>query len=208
MRICAFVILALLIVANLTMRTATLPPLQRLTRQQLVKPLGELQFVLLALGGSCFFTFGFFIPVNQLPSQALDAGMPATISDYLVPILNAGSLVGRLTSALWLPAASSAALIAFAVLFGFFSGAYVSLLSPLALRVSPQHELGFRSGIIMFISAIAGLLTNPINGAILDSSPAEWVGLKIFSDIFTLAGTTCVLVARVRLTRCKVLKVC
>lgn len=223
MRICAFLILFLLIIANLTIRNYHPPQLHKITGAQLMKPFTEFQFILLLFGFFCF-SYGFFPPINYLPLQALNAGMDPDLVQYLLPILNAGSLFGRLFSgilgdkvgrynvfiivcylsgiwilALWLPSSSDAAILAFAVLFGFFSGAYVSLITPLVMQISPMAELGFRSGIVMCITAIGGLTTNPINGAIIDGS-SGWNGLKIFSGVFCLAGTSFVVVARIKKT--------
>ncbi|KAL2816013.1 major facilitator superfamily domain-containing protein [Aspergillus cavernicola] len=221
MRTCAFLILALLIIANLTVRPYHPPTPRKVTRAELVKPLRETQFLLLT-AGLFLFTYGFYVPLNYLPVQALHAGMSANLVQYLLPILNAGSLFGRLFAgflgdkigrynifiivcylsgisilALWLPDSTNPALIAFAVLFGFFSGAYVSLITPLVMQVSPMPELGFRVGIVLLATAVGGLTTNPINGAIVDGS-GGWIGLKVFSGVFCLLGTTFVLVARVR----------
>ena len=171
------------------------------------------------------FSYGLFAVVNYLPVQALSAGMDPNLVQYLLPILNAGSLFGRLFSGflgdkigrynvyiivcylsgiwiltIWLPDSSEPALIAFAVLFGFCSGAFVSLITPLIMQISPMAELGFRTGIVLFVTTIGGLTTNPINGAILDSAGGH-AGLNIFSGVFCLAGTTFVLIARVRLAR-------
>ena len=226
MRICAFLILFLLIIANLTVHAYYPPHPHKVTRAELVKPLTEIQFVLI-MAGFFLFSYGFFAPINYLPVQALSAGMDPNLAQYLLPILNAGSLFGRLLSgilgdkfgqynifivvcylsgiwilALWLPDASDAASIAFAVLFGFFSGAYVSLITPLIMQISPMAELGFRTGIVLFLTAIGGLTTNPINGAIVDGS-GGWRGLKIFSGVFCLVGTTFILVARIRKTGLK-----
>lgn len=220
MRICAFLILFLLIIANLTVRLRVPQRPQKLTGAQLRKPFTEPRFVLLTLGFFAF-TYGIFVPINYLPSQALAAGMAPDLAQYLVPILNAASLFGRLFSgfigdkvgrynifiivcyltgiwilALWIPDTSDAALIAFAVLFGFCSGAYVSLIAPLVMQISPMPEIGFRTGIVFFVASIGGLTTNPINGAILEASTG-WDGVKIFSGIFCLVGTTFVLAARV-----------
>ncbi|KAI9370021.1 major facilitator superfamily domain-containing protein [Aspergillus egyptiacus] len=224
MRTVAFLILALLVLANLTVRPFYPPHPRKLTRAELLKPLREPQFLLLT-AGLFLFTYGFYVPINYLPVQAIAAGgMSPDLAQYLLPMLNAGSLFGRLFSGflgdriggynifiivcylsglsilvIWLVSSTAPALIAFAVLFGFFSGAYVSIITPLVMQVSPMSELGFRTGIILLATAISGLTTNPINGAIVDSA-GGWAGLKVFSGVFCLLGTTFVLVARIRKT--------
>lgn len=228
MRISAFLMLFLLIIANLTVRAYRPPSPHKITGAQLLRPLTETEFLLLTAGFFCF-SYGFFVPINYLPVQALSSGMDPDLARYLLPILNASSLFGRLFSgfvsdkigrfnifvvvcylsgiwilALWLPDTSDPALIAFALLFGFFSGAYVSLITPLVMQISPMAEIGFRTGIVLFVTAIGGLTTNPINGAILDNA-GSWVGLRVFSGVFCLAGTTFVLVARIRRTGWKLL---
>ena len=223
--------LFLLVIANLTIRPFHPPQPRRVTVSQLLKPITEKEFVLLTLG---FFllTYGFFIPIDYLPAQALSTGMNPNLVQYLLPILNAGSLFGRLFSgflgdkigrynvfviacylsgiwvlAIWLPAGSEAASIAFAALFGCFSGAYISLLTPMVMQISPMSEIGFRTGIIMLVGAIAGLTTNPINGAILESASGS-LGLKVFSGVFFMAGTSLVLAARTCQTGWKLLARC
>lgn len=223
MRICAFLMLFLLVIANLTVRPYSPPHPQTVTKAQLLKPFTEIEF-LCTTAGFFFFSYGFFVTINYLPVQAYGVGMNPDLAQYVMPILNAASLFGRLfagflsdkigrfnvfivvcylsgiwTLALWLPDTSDPALIAFAVLFGFFSGAYVSLITPLVMQISPMAEIGFRTGIVLFVSAIGGFTANPINGAILESA-GGWTGLKVFSGVFCLVGTTFVLVARIKRT--------
>lgn len=223
MRTCGFLVLFLLIIANLTIKPFHTPKPHPMTRAQLMKPLREPDFLILTAGFFCF-SYGFFVPINYLPVQAISAGMSTHLAQYLLSILNAGSLFGRLACgvfgdkigryntyivvcymsgililALWLPGTGDAALIAFAVLFGFFSGAYVSLITPLVMAISPIQEIGFRTGMVLLTTAFAGLTTNPINGAIVENS-GGWAGLKIFSGVFCLAGSTLVLFAKLRRT--------
>lgn len=223
MRICGFLILILLIIANLTVKSYQPSRPHPITAAQLIKPLKEVDFLLITAGFFCF-SYGFFPPINYIELQAISAGMSSSLAQYLIPILNAGSLFGRLLAgifgdkigrynifvivcyfsalwvlALWIPGMGTAAEIAFAVLFGFFSGAYVSLITPLVLAISPFQELGFRTGIVTFAAAIAGLTANPITGALLEGS-SGWLGLKIWSGIFCAAGSTFVLIARIRRT--------
>lgn len=48
--------------------------------------------------------------------------------------------------ALWLPSASNAPIIVFCVLYGFSSGAFVSLGPALIAQISPIREIGTRNG--------------------------------------------------------------
>ncbi|CAG9987522.1 unnamed protein product [Clonostachys byssicola] len=223
MRAGGFLILFLLFVANLTIRSYRPPRPQKVTGAMVRKPFTEPEFVLLSAGLFCF-TYGLFVPINYITVLGLHAGMEPSLAEYLVPMLNAGSLFGRMfsgimgdrvgrynifivvcyLSSIWIlglliPTITNASLIAFAVLFGFSSGAYVSLITPLVMQISPLNEIGLRTGIIFFVNAVAGLTTNPINGAILDQ-PNGWLGMKLFAGMFCLVGTTFVLAARVHKT--------
>jgi MFS family permease len=108
-------------------------------------------------------------------------------------------LAGIFVLALWIPADTTGARVAFAAIFGFFSGAYVALIAALVVQISPPSEMGFRMGLSFFVLSFGGLATNPISGAILER-PIGWLGPKLFSGIFCLAGTTFVLVARIHQT--------
>lgn len=223
MRTCAFLILALLIVTNLTVRAFQPPRPQKLTRTLLTQPFRELEYVFLCAGFFCF-TFGIYIPIDYLPVQALDAGMDPNLVQYLLSILNAASLFGRLFSgimgdrigrfnmftvvgaltglwvlALWIPSSSTGGIISFATLFGFCSGAYVSLVPALVAQISPLREIGLRMGILFFVGSIPGLVTNPISGAILGQDK-NWVGVKVFAGVFCLAGTLMVFTSRIHHT--------
>jgi MFS transporter, MCT family, aspergillic acid transporter len=112
---------------------------------------------------------------------------------------------GILILALWIPAAGNVAIILFAVFFGFFSGAYVSLGPALVAQISPVKEIGFRTGLLFLISSFGGLTTGPIAGAILAHSNGDFLGMKVFAGVFCLAGSTVVLVARLHGTGLKLL---
>ncbi|KAJ4177350.1 hypothetical protein NW755_013901 [Fusarium falciforme] len=220
MRAGGFLVLFMLTIANVTIRAYRPPHPQKVTGAMVRKPFTEAEFVLLSAGLFCF-TYGLFVPINYITVLGLHAGMEPDLAEYLVPMLNAGSLFGRMfsgimgdrvgkynifivvcyLSSVWIlglliPTITNASLIAFAVLFGFSSGAYVSLITPLVMQISPPNEIGLRTGIIFFVNAVAGLTTNPINGAIL-AKPNGWIGMKLFAGIFCLVGTTFVLAARV-----------
>lgn len=96
---------------------------------------------------------------------------------------------GILTLALWIPANSDAATISFAALFGFFSGAYISLGPATVAEISPPEEFGYRIGLLFAVASIAGLVTNPIVGAIVQREHGSFIGLKVFAGVFCLVGT-------------------
>ena len=101
-----------------------------------------------------------------------------------------------LVLALWIPATGNAAIIAFAALFGFTSGAYVSLAGAMVVKISPFPEIGYRTGLLFLFASIGGLTTNPIAGAILSRDHASYTGMKVFSGAFIVAGSLLVLAAR------------
>jgi hypothetical protein len=88
MRIAAFTIMGLLIVANLTVKSRTPPhPQPRTTLKAFVLPLTEKIYGLMA-AGDFLFTFGLFIPINYLIVQGIAQGMSQNLAGYLIPILN------------------------------------------------------------------------------------------------------------------------
>lgn len=265
MRSAAFLILALLLVANLTIRSRTPPAPHNLGPEGLVAPLKDANMMLLTFG-FVLLTFGIFVPINYLVVEAVAAGgVKPQLAQYLIAVLNAGryvrisfslipplhlilhrptpapiapcstkkthhrhlqtnqnpSLFGRLGAGatadiigpynvfvgvcyltsililgLWIPASTPAAIIVFAAVFGFASGAYVALAAPCVVQISPYQQIGYRVGLVFLFSSVAGLTTNPIAGAILAREHGGWMGVKVFAGVLAFAGTTLALGAR------------
>lgn len=142
MRTGAFLILFLMIIANLTI-TSRLPPQPKpVELMEFIRPLKEVTYDLVAIGAFLFF-MGMFLPINYIILEATSHGMKPELAQYLVSILNAASLFGRtipgyladkvgrfntlvfmcfftgiLILALWLPGTGNAAIIVFAALYG------------------------------------------------------------------------------------------
>ncbi|KAK8132255.1 hypothetical protein PG999_000428 [Apiospora kogelbergensis] len=237
LRICAFIILAMLLVANAFVRARVRPGStnarggagdgRRMTRAQMLSPFRERAFQILLLG-QFIIPYGLYAPITYLPSAAVGAGMSESLSQYLVTFYNAASLVGRASSgylsdkagrfnvfcgacfiasilvlAMWIPGSTDAVIVAFAVLFGLSSGAYISLMAALVSSISPLEELGYRNGLCFLASSIGGLTTSPIAGAILESPIGGWVGLKAFSGVMMFIGTAVTLAVRFQRTGLK-----
>ena len=229
MRIAAFLILGLLIIANLTVRSRIPPTPRPLSIREFFIPLTELPFILLT--ASSFLVFlGLFIPFNYITIAAPQAvGMSVDLASYLLSILNAASVLGRilpgylgdnfgrfnvtiamcylcgiLCLALWLPAAANAPVIVFAVFYGFGSGAFVSMVPALVARISDIRQIGLRSGTLFACISIAGLVGNPIAGALSVRNDGGFVYLQIFAGVAIVLGSTLMIATRGVIVRWKV----
>ncbi|KAL1974653.1 hypothetical protein VTN31DRAFT_4857 [Thermomyces dupontii] len=220
MRTCAFMILALLLFAICTVKSRLEPSRRPFKVLALVKPLTEPTFILLT-ASVFFFYWGMFIPLTFIVVKARAHGMSATLANYLVPILNGASVIGRtvpnaladklghfnvmivmctLTTALilglWLPASSNLANIIFAAFFGVSSGAGIGLTPALVAKISPLPEIGARTGASMSISAFAALTGSPIGGQIISVSHGSFQNTIIFGGVSCAIGTVLFLVTR------------
>ncbi|KAJ4415157.1 hypothetical protein N0V82_007527 [Gnomoniopsis sp. IMI 355080] len=212
MRITAFLILGLLIFGNIAVKSRLPPTPSPFVLREYILPFLEMPFLLLALG-SLFVYLGAFLPFNFIIVQAKAAGVPDDLSEYLVPIINAASIFGRilpahlgdiygvfnvcivctfvsgiLSLALWLPAGSTTApILVFAVLYGFVSGLTLTIFPALVAVISDIRKLGFRVGALYAFSSFGALFGSPIAGAIVTAQDGGYSGLKIFCGIALIA---------------------
>ncbi|KAK2056460.1 major facilitator superfamily transporter [Colletotrichum caudatum] len=91
--------------------------------------------------------------------------------------------------ALWLTTTGGEAPVtAFAVLYGFWSGAAISLTPVCVGQVCKTEDYGKRSGTAFFISSLAALVGVPFAGAILQWSDGAYHGLILFAGgLYVLA---------------------
>ncbi|KAJ5887525.1 hypothetical protein N7495_007566 [Penicillium taxi] len=186
--------------------------------------------MLLVTAGFTLLSFGMCIPIDDLVVEGLFDGMSANLAQYLPAIMNVGSFFGCLSSgiisdhigtynvftivcclagilvlALWIPTTSAAGIIVFCILFGYSSGAYVSLAAALVVKISPFPQIGYRIGLIFLFASIGGLTTNPIAGALLAHDNGSYSDMKIFSGVILLVGTSLVFCARLYNTGLKLI---
>ncbi|CAK7232824.1 hypothetical protein SCUCBS95973_008388 [Sporothrix curviconia] len=229
MRVCAFMILGLLIVANLTITCRLKPVKKPFSLQEFVSPLGELPFALLALGSFVGY-IGLFVPISYIVVQASEAGMSSDLSGYLVPILNAASLFGRTIPghvadkvgrfntmivmsvfsvicifAVWIPAKTDAVIIVFAAMYGFGSGAFISIMPTLVAEITTDmSKLGVRNGTMFAIISVGSLIGSPIGGAILKGTDNKFWGLQVWAGVTLALGTLFILGTRTTLIGTKI----
>ncbi|KAJ5195399.1 major facilitator superfamily domain-containing protein [Penicillium cinerascens] len=218
LRITAFIILALLIIANLTVRSRIAPVPRPVKFSDYTSPFSEIPFVLLMLASCCGF-FAMFVPINYIVLEAQQDGIDRDLAGYLLTILNAASLPGRILPgylgdklgrfnimiamcslsavvilALWLPSTllspgSVAVYVIFSMMYGFASGAFVGMVPALLSQISPDvTKIGVRQGVLFTCISIASLTGSPIAGAILNSQNGTYWGLQVFAGAMMTAG--------------------
>jgi MFS family permease len=147
--------------------------------------------------------------------------MSTNLSSYLLSILNAASIFGRILPgivadkvgrfnvmiittafsavivlALWLPSKGNAPILVFCVLYGFSSGAFVSMGPSLIAQISPIRQIGVRSGTLFLCVAFAGLTGNPIGGALQGQDDGGFLYLQIFCGIAMTVGSALYVASR------------
>lgn len=207
-RICGFIMLAIMGLACSAIR-ARLPP----RKEKLFLPAAfkEVPYVSL-IAASFMMLLGIFIPPFYLPSFAVSHGMSQRLAPYLISIYNGSSLFGRvipgiladkfgrfniyiaaaISSAIlgfcWQRVTFNAAVIVFAAIYGFCSGAIVSMLSVcLTLVPKDPKNIGTYLGMGLAAASIAALIGPPISGAILAHSSFDRV--SDFSGSVSLVGS-------------------
>ncbi|CAG7852879.1 SubName: Full=Related to Monocarboxylate transporter {ECO:0000313/EMBL:CCA69308.1} [Serendipita indica DSM 11827] len=141
---------------------------------------------------------GIFTPIFYMQLYSINHNVDPTLAFYTLTILNAGSIIGRIVpnfiGDIWGPfntiivctiscailiicllaAKTAAGIIVIAVLYGIFSGAYISLISPLFATLSRSiSEIGIRLGFAFTVVAFSGLAGTPIMGALL-TNELKW----------------------------------
>ncbi|KAI9065491.1 MFS general substrate transporter [Trametes sanguinea] len=157
---------------------------------------------------SSFLAFlGIYTVLTYIDVSAASEGLDPNFSFYLLAIANACSAIGRLAGGLlsdrvgpltvmtpatfaagiltyaWPFATSVGGNIAIAIVYGYASGVYVSLLAAPVVRMGKTHDVGVRVGMSMTVVALGAVAGPPISGAI----NAATGGYK-FTGVY--AGTT------------------
>ncbi|TFK71120.1 MFS general substrate transporter [Pluteus cervinus] len=190
----------LLLVANLIMKTQPRPS----SASAPAKP--NFRVILLdapymvSIAAAFCISLGLFFPYFYLQLYAMDKGVNAELAFYVVAILNAGSVLGRLLPNFFadklgpynmlIPCLAISSVLAFSIfglhsfagiaifaaLYGFWSGSYVSLIpSLLAQLCLHPGEQGTRMGIAFSAVGIAFLVGTPIEGALLHSIDGTFI---------------------------------
>ena len=119
---------------------------------------------------------GLFIPFIYIAEYARDKHISVDTAFYVLSAMNGGGILGRLAppflsdvfgrfnvlvpcaflmglSALvfWIFAKTLVTIILFAIVFGFFSGAFIAMIIPCVAQISPDGRIGTRIGLLYSI---------------------------------------------------------
>ncbi|QIW99656.1 hypothetical protein AMS68_005174 [Peltaster fructicola] len=140
-----------------------------------------------------------FLNVGSIPGRIV----PSMIADrWLHPLIVLSCCTGcaAILAFCWIAIQhSTAGLAVWCILYGFFSGAFVSLQGPAIAGMTKQlSTIGTRFGINMFAGALGILIGSPVGGAIF---PTSWPGAQSFcgASLALSAATVALTYAVVRL---------
>ncbi|KAI1345933.1 major facilitator superfamily domain-containing protein [Xylaria sp. FL0043] len=220
LRIVGFVCVGAGITASCLLRKR-LPPNKKAGASVDLKSLSEPRFASTALA-TFLIEFAVFIPYTYICSHAIHAGLDKHTAYLLNVLLNVGAVPGRALPgyiadrfgsfntmcvtalacvatilALWYTAGTNPAqVISFAPLFGFWSGAAISLTPVCIGQVCRTEDYGKRSGTAFFLASFGALVGIPIAGAILELHSGSYHGLIIFAGVLYVAALAAFIVAR------------
>ncbi|KAF8076825.1 MFS general substrate transporter [Lyophyllum atratum] len=218
-RASAFMVLGLLTLSNILM--CTNPALEGMQKP---KPdmkgiLTDVPYILANLA-VLLVDWGIFFPYFYLQLFAILHGVSPNTAFYMLAIMNAASIPGRIVpnhiadkvgpyNAI-IPATfgcavlmfamlglkSVASMVIFAILYGFFSGGLLALCGPLvATLCRDPSEVGVRIGLSFASTALGALTGTPIDGALLGHT-FPWFKAVLFNALTIIAGAVLLTVSR------------
>ncbi|KAI9024658.1 major facilitator superfamily domain-containing protein [Hyaloraphidium curvatum] len=193
------------------------------------------------LYASFFFQqLGFFTPFTFLPSYATNAGMTGTQGSLALGLSNGASAVGRILIGafadrlghvnsyticlsltplfvllIWPFATSFGVLLLFSILYGFFSGGFISLFPTIVATLFGMGNLGARMGATFTATLPGNLAGAPIAGAILTTTAVvlpdgtthfDYIPLMMYAGFTQLVGSLMIVILRMRATGWKLVK--
>ncbi|KAI0698102.1 MFS general substrate transporter [Cytidiella melzeri] len=188
-----------------------------------LKHFRDVKFMLLVIG-SMFMSLGLFIPNFYIVTYAVARHVSPTTAFYVLSVLNAGGIIGRIlpatlsdafgrynllipcaflaglsTLAIWSFADSLVTIMLYAAVYGFFSGAFNALIVPCIAQISDIREIGLRIGMLYSILSFPSLAGEPAAGALLKLCHGSYIGMIALSGSTVMIGSLFMLGTRIRI---------
>ena len=201
-------------------RARTEPPLKRRNFYD-IESFRDTPFVCFCLS-MCIGMMGLYVLYFYIELYAMqECHMSEDLAPYTIAMINAGAALGRLgpnfladkfgplnfyiphifvTGVLafcWMAVHTSAGLIVFSVIYGFFSASLFSLIGPITVEISKETSdvIGTRLGMVLAFGGVGLLIGSPIAGALLTSG--GWIGQQAWAGSLVMACGTCLLCVRI-----------
>ncbi|KAH7185425.1 major facilitator superfamily domain-containing protein [Fusarium flagelliforme] len=201
-----------------------LPPAKDATAHPNFRIFKSLPFLFTTIG-VFLLEFSLFIPLGFISTYALHKGFGKEFSYNLIPILNAGSVIGRILPGyyadvigpfnvsilavilaivacfcVWLPlGGTTAGVIIFTVLFGFSSGTSIAIAPVCIGRLCKTQEYGRYYATAYTIVSFACLIGIPIGGSTVQANGGEYWGLIIMTGAIYVGSMISLFLAKVTL---------
>ncbi|KAG6831444.1 hypothetical protein H0H87_005116 [Tephrocybe sp. NHM501043] len=158
-----------------TIAVSSLSPSKRADVYIGAKTFADTRYILLAIGSSLV-ALGLFIPFFYIVKYAQHLSISPKKTFYVLAVMNAGGVFGRIAPAylsdslgrfnlltpsaffsglsclvFWIFTKSLASLMMFAAVYGFFSGAFISVITPCVAQISDIRQIGIRIGMLYSI---------------------------------------------------------
>ncbi|CDO77486.1 hypothetical protein BN946_scf184902.g20, partial [Trametes cinnabarina] len=174
---------------------------------------------------ACFFfaTFGYLTPIFLISTFTAEKvpGLPDLVGTLPVVVLNLSAALGRtlvgfaadifgpvnsllvaivlsgLTQlVVWMFVSSYAGIMAFAILYGFFCGCLISLVSAVVVRIYGADRLAGLSGLLYLFNTPGYAAGAPLAGALLGATGNDWRVVAAYGGAVQIIGALCLIYAR------------
>ncbi|KOS18167.1 putative transporter [Escovopsis weberi] len=199
-----------------------LPPIDNASAHPDFRIFKQVPFLLTTIG-LFLIEFSLFIPLAYISTYAQYRGFDQTFAFQLLPIMNAGSVIGRalpgyyadvvgpfnvccfssvvsLVACLvvWLPLGhTKPGIIVFSLVFGFSSGTAIAIAPVCIGRLCKTQMYGRYYATCYTVVSVACLIGIPIAGAILSSEGGSYTGLIIFTGAVYVLAVLVMIAAKV-----------
>ncbi|KAI1258981.1 major facilitator superfamily transporter [Xylariaceae sp. FL1019] len=223
-RALGFLSLVLLIPSNIFVKKRLKAP-KNLSPHPDIRIFKDPAFLLLTIG-VFLLEFGLFIPLTYISSYALANGFTESFAFQILPILNAGSVLGRIIPgwwadkvgpfnsnmacmlltiiscfAIWLPFGhTTPGLVVFAVLFGFATGNNISITPVCVGKLCHTQHYGRYYATCYTVVSVACLINIPIAGTVVAATNGNYTWLIVFTGATQVAALFFIYAAKVAKT--------
>ncbi|CAM1502159.1 Fc.00g041430.m01.CDS01 [Cosmosporella sp. VM-42] len=195
-------------IAGILLIRSRLPPAKNATAHPDFRIFKQIPFLLTTIG-IFLLEFSLFIPLSYISTYALYKGFSQDFAYHLLPIMNAGSVLGRVLPGyysdvigpynvsilavllsivsclcVWLPSGgTTAGIITFSVLFGFASGTSIAIAPVCIGQLCKTQEYGRYYATAYTVVSFACLVGIPIGGSLVQACDGDYWALIILTGV-------------------------